>query len=304
MNKSDYFTNNFNLSDKKNLYEILEIDHTVTKNDIKKAYKKLILKYHPDKNIQNTTEKFIKVKNAFDILYDDDKRKLYDKIIINNNNDESEIFNYVIIFLKKMINSTDINNIFQMIINKNISYENFEKMFLNINDLNFKREIVNINISLNFSLKDVWYGKSLIFNYNRITKEMFNEEIFPFDKEQIYENEGEKILFANKILNGDMIIKINITNTKIYGEQYYIYNNLLYILVKYNRIKNFKFKINFLDGYNYKFNLNKLNQIENELGKFYVKKNFGLINNFNENNKINCIDYNYTHGNLYFIILI
>ena len=65
------------------------------------------------------------------------------------------------------------------------------------------------------------------------------------------------------------------------------------MIINSNRIKNNKFILNFLDGYKYKFNLGKLNLIENELGKFYIKKNFGLINN-----------NNYTHGNLYFIILI
>jgi curved DNA-binding protein CbpA len=60
------------------LYQILEIKPTASKLDIKKAYFKLAKKYHPDKNNGiNNTEKFQKIKAAYDILINDDTRQEY-----------------------------------------------------------------------------------------------------------------------------------------------------------------------------------------------------------------------------------
>lgn len=61
------------------LYEILEVDKTASIDDIKKSYKKLALKYHPDKNHDNdTSEKFKEISHAYEILSDEQKRKYYD----------------------------------------------------------------------------------------------------------------------------------------------------------------------------------------------------------------------------------
>ena len=57
-------------------YSILHLKKNCTKSEIKKQYRKLSLKYHPDKDGDN--EKFIEIKTAYDTLYDDEKRKLYD----------------------------------------------------------------------------------------------------------------------------------------------------------------------------------------------------------------------------------
>lgn len=69
------------LSDLKNanLYHILEIEKTDDHNQIKKAYKKLIKKYHPDKNKEaNTVEKFDRIKLAYDLLKNEELKALYD----------------------------------------------------------------------------------------------------------------------------------------------------------------------------------------------------------------------------------
>ncbi len=69
------------LSDLKNanLYHILEIERTDDHNSIKKAYKKLIKKYHPDKNKEaNTVEKFDRIKIAYDLLKNEELKALYD----------------------------------------------------------------------------------------------------------------------------------------------------------------------------------------------------------------------------------
>uniref|UniRef100_A0AC35UDE9 J domain-containing protein n=1 Tax=Rhabditophanes sp. KR3021 TaxID=114890 RepID=A0AC35UDE9_9BILA len=61
-------------------YDILEITPTATENEIKKAYRKMALRYHPDKNTDaNAEEIFKKISNAYETLMDGNKREIYDK---------------------------------------------------------------------------------------------------------------------------------------------------------------------------------------------------------------------------------
>lgn len=61
---------------RKDYYQILGISKTSTEGEIKKAYHKLALKYHPDKN-PNGTEKFKEIAEAYAVLSDSDRRKNY-----------------------------------------------------------------------------------------------------------------------------------------------------------------------------------------------------------------------------------
>jgi DnaJ family protein B protein 12 len=64
----------------KDFYELLGVNKTATEDEIKKAYRKLALKYHPDKNKAfGSDEAFKKIAQAYDCLSNQDKRRKYDE---------------------------------------------------------------------------------------------------------------------------------------------------------------------------------------------------------------------------------
>jgi DnaJ-class molecular chaperone len=64
---------------KKDYYEILGVKKDATEEDIRKAYKKMAIKFHPDKNqSQLAAEAFKKVSHAFSVLSNEEKKRNYD----------------------------------------------------------------------------------------------------------------------------------------------------------------------------------------------------------------------------------
>lgn len=68
--------------DFKDYYKILGVQKTATAEEIKKAYRKMAVKYHPDKNPNNKAaeEKFKEINEANEVLGDPEKRKKYDEL--------------------------------------------------------------------------------------------------------------------------------------------------------------------------------------------------------------------------------
>ena len=67
---------------KRDYYELLGVSKSATGDEIKKAYRRLAMKFHPDRNKDDgeaSEKKFKEAKEAYEVLKDDDKRAMYDR---------------------------------------------------------------------------------------------------------------------------------------------------------------------------------------------------------------------------------
>ena len=70
------------MAEKRDYYEVLGVNKNATDEELKKAFRKLAKKYHPDANPDNKEEaekKFKEVNEAYEVLSDSQKRQMYDR---------------------------------------------------------------------------------------------------------------------------------------------------------------------------------------------------------------------------------
>lgn len=139
----------------KNLYEVLGVDKTATDAEIKKKYKKLCIKYHPDKQINKTEdeikeaeEKFKEVNSAYEILSDKAKREQYDRYgEVGRNFSQDDLAN----FMREEMRRNGFN--------------------MNVNDNNtFKYNGQDIRITIKLSLQEIYEGVSKKIKYKKRCK--------------------------------------------------------------------------------------------------------------------------------------
>jgi molecular chaperone DnaJ len=89
------------MSDKRDYYEVLGVPREASPGDLRKAYKKLALKFHPDRNngCHDAAGRFKEVTEAYSVLSDDDKRRRYDQFghagVEGNQDFGGDIFTHV-----------------------------------------------------------------------------------------------------------------------------------------------------------------------------------------------------------------
>jgi curved DNA-binding protein CbpA len=77
-------------------YKILEVSNTASQDDIRKSFRYLALKYHPDrnKNSEQSKRKFMQIVEAYKVLSDEQARKDYDIVAAANDNNNTDVNKY------------------------------------------------------------------------------------------------------------------------------------------------------------------------------------------------------------------
>lgn len=212
------------MSTNKNYYDILEVSSKSTKDEIKKSYRALSMKYHPDrnKNDTNMVSKIQIINEAYEILSDDDSRKQYDRKITMT---EGSINGH------SYQRNVDINSIFTQLFNSGA----LNGMGMGIrqgqrNNINIKRHpvpsIISHKIELDFS--KIFHDQVVqievereVYDISKCEKSKENETLYIKIPKGIDNNEiilipqkGNIIISdEGETIKGDVKAHININNT-------------------------------------------------------------------------------------------
>jgi DnaJ family protein A protein 2 len=141
-------------------YDILGVSKTSSIDDIKKAYKKMCLKWHPDKNPDNIEEakiEFQKIQEAYEVLNDNEKRDLYDKYGKDG--------------LKQQQDFPDANDIFSRVFGGNPFMSGFMNMNGNVKVNDQKVQVgPNKLFKLDLPFEDIYNGCTKQLNIRRRIK--------------------------------------------------------------------------------------------------------------------------------------
>ena len=175
---------------RKNLYSILEIDINASLDEIKKAYKKLAIKYHPDKSIaenrKENEEKFKMISEAYNILSNQDKRRIYDET--GRVDDIDEILNF-------QERQKDMFSMFGNFMNP-------------MSTIRFNPDVI---ITLRLELETIYIGQTTEYTIERtiVTIDNLASPIYQKETEKI------KIKIPSGIANGEKIIMHGLGNKLI-----------------------------------------------------------------------------------------
>ena len=230
------------------LYKILNIEKTASVATIKKSYRSLALKYHPDKNPNIDIKKFHEIQTAYDILIDEEKRKKYDNLTKDEFLDINLIFTKLLSkidsvknfnkikvqFMNILTNPKNIINMMNLISKDNIEFDDILDIVSNLktnNLLSTETEDVlseyqataiksnlDIELNINTNMKDVYNNKLQEIIYmrkvnNRDVKETVR---FPLIGDQVvFEELGDH----KENITGDLLVNVKITNHMKYKKK-------------------------------------------------------------------------------------
>jgi DnaJ-class molecular chaperone len=196
------------------LYDKLEISPTISDEDLKKEGRKLLLKWHPDKNEnkEESAKRFIEIKEILDILTDTEQREKYHQVgvdilqsgnnnfsnnVSNNNTQNMNIFNGFNDFFGKFTkmvnnmneNSSNVNTI-------SSSYDRDITYYVNINVYKIT-DINTFNITYKrhkYEICDICQGKGFVQQDINIGN--INSVIYNTCKSENYKEEEKKIIIT------------------------------------------------------------------------------------------------------------
>lgn len=210
-------------------YSILELEKGCTDDDIRKAYKKMALKWHPDKNRGNEEEankKFQQVAQAYSVLSDPNKRKMYDLHGIEDSSESSSFnnghfgqsdFDGNVKFAHfknfgNFGNAHFAHNIFESVFGTNNPFsaqddDDFMKFHRNVHKIhNIHKQLPVIEHDLKCTLEELYFGTK---KKVKIGKTQVEIDIFPGWKD------GTKITFEN-IENNKIIFVVRQKEHKVF----------------------------------------------------------------------------------------
>jgi molecular chaperone DnaJ len=136
------------MTDRRDYYEVLNVSKDASKDEIKKAYRKLALKYHPDRNKAPEAEsQFKEISEAYAVLSDDEKRSQYDRFGhagINGRYSPEDMYGGV-----------DFESIFR---NAGFGFENIFDILFGRGGQRNSRRGADLRYDLTITLEDVAFG--------------------------------------------------------------------------------------------------------------------------------------------------
>ncbi|WRD85661.1 DnaJ domain-containing protein [Helicobacter pylori] len=198
----------------KSLYQTLDVSENANQDEIKKSYRRLARKYHPDLNkTKEAEEKFKEINAAYEILSDEEKRRQYDQF--GDNMFGGQNFSD---FARSRSTSEDLDDILSSIFGRGGFSQRFSQNsqgFSGFNFSNFAHEDLDMTTTLNVSVLDTLLG-----NKKQVS---INNETFSL-KIPIGVEEGEKIRVRNKgkmgrTGRGDLLLQIHIEEDDIYRRE-------------------------------------------------------------------------------------
>lgn len=187
-------------------YKILGVARDASQDDIRKAYRKLALQYHPDKC--NSDTEFKKINNAYQILNDPDKRRLYDLCSGVPFDSSTSGVDLNALFSKLLY------MVFQILINTKFRKEEDQKKERTIKSK-------NLHIEIDVNLADIYMRqvKKISVKVNRYDEETKSFKIttvplylslLNFQDEYVYKGMGDESVVGGDVVKSDVILHVNV----------------------------------------------------------------------------------------------